>query len=784
MSENLLKNCLTELLKDRKFQEINIESIYHYLESFKTFISLLKNQTSLTLENILTEISKQIELRKIYKNELLFQQGEIADNFYIILKGNLKVFKLIPREYYMTNEEYISYLLDLRMNDQIEIIKQSKHYNNLVYPISEHFDSFVKNLSSKVAGALYVDMHNLMEKAEEVYKYIYQEQENNQKKIIKFSPEEYIQKFKVSSDIINNTEIINNFINEKIDMNNVKEINEIKLLMKDRKKVTIPCYVEFIKLTTGDTFEDQAFENHGSQYQSSVISLDDGYLGFFNKKKYNLLLHESIEKRNKKLFSLLVYFSFMKLNNQFIFEKKYLTYFNDKIFNVHYELFKEEEECENTFFVTEGEYELSMNKNIIEVNEMIIEYKKILKKLNPSNTTNKQIFDYEEEKRQNNDLILNKKFRSDEVNELLMKKKYIKINIIHKKDVLGLSDVYSFDRNEVYSKKDLLIYKEVKKKCLLTCKCINSHCHAFYIPNSIFNYIYYNEGNYNIISKNLEYKKICTIIERLKIYKKSVFDLVKKSQNKFAKGIKILKEISKIKKFNKRDFNKPRIYTKIIKELKESKESIDKLTEKEQIPIHTLKHSFKLKIFKENDEVKDNLFPSIMKEQKSKKNVGIKLQKRNTNKISNNSNIYNSNTYSSDFNSLFIHNILYENLFYFYTINNNARLKNHYNDSFSKTYKNTEPIIKNERYQSFDDDNSNNSNNKMNYTNYKLNSMRNNNVMNHVNLSVNEKLMNRNKKNLIGCYDPLAFDKFNNLFSFHFKRQMNDSNMNKTINGK
>ena len=65
------------------------------------------------------------------------------------------------------------------------------------------------------------------------------------------------------------------------------------------------------------------------------------------------------------------------------------------------------------------------------------------------------------------------------------------------------------------------------------------------------------------------------------------------------------------------------------------------------------------------------------------------------------------------------------------------------------------------------------------YTNYKMNSMRNYNGINRVNLSVNEKLMNR-KKNLIGCYDPLAFDKFNNLFSFHFKRQMNDSNMNKT----
>ena len=777
MSVNLYNNCLKELLKKRKNFEINIEPIYQYLESFKSFIFLLKNQTSLTIEKLLLEISKQLELKRITKNELIFQQGEIADNFYIILKGNLKVLKLRPYEYYMTNEEYISYLLDLKMNHQMEIIRQCKHYNNLVYPIPENFDFFVNNLSNKAAGALYLDMHDLAEKAGEVDKYIYQEKEINQKGITKLTPEEYIKKFKVPNDIVNNTEIISNFINEKNDMNNLDEINKIKLLMKDRKKVIIPNYVEFINLSTGSTFEDQAFENHGNLFQSSVISLDDGYLGVINKKKYSLFIHESVEKRNKKLFILLVYFSFLKLNNQFLFEKKYLTYINDKVFDVHYILFQEGEESDTTFFVTEGEYELSMNKNIIEVNEMIIDYKKILKKLNFSNKiNNKQTYDFDEEQRQNNDLILNRKFRSDEANELIMKKRYIKINILHKKDVLGLSDVYAYEDDEVNSKKNILTYTSVKKKCLLTCKCINSHCHAFYMPNSIFNNLYYNEGNYNIISKNLEFKKICTIIERLKIYKNSVFDLVKKAQNKFSKRIKILKEISKIPRFNKHGFNKPKIYTKIIKELRESKESMEKLAEKAQKPMNTLKYNFNLRKIKDNDEIKDNLFPSIITEQKSNKNFSIKLKKRNVNNIvsniSNNSSRYNK-TQSSDFKNLFVHNILYENLFYNYTINNNSNSKNDNNDSFFQNYKQKPNILKNELCTNY------NINSKKIFPNYKNYCKRNYNGLNHINLSVNENIMNR-KNNLIFSYDPLAFDKFNNLFNFHFKRQMDDSFMNKT----
>ena len=771
MSINLFNNCIKELLKDKDIDEINIENIYQYLSSFKAFIYLIKHQTSLSLEKLLTEFSKRLALRKITKNELIIQQGESANNFYIILRGNLKVLKLRPYEYYMTNEEYISYLLYLRKNNQLEIIHQSKHYNNLIYPIPENFDNFVKNLAKSLSGDTYQNMENLKKEAEEVDTFICKQQQTNEENIIKLSPEEYMQKFKVPEEVINNTEKISNFINEKSDITNLKEIEKIKLLMKDRKKVTIPSYVEFIQLYTGDTFEDQAFENHSGLYQSSVISLDDeGYLGYINKKKYTLLIHESVEKRNKKIFGLLVYFSFLRVNNQITFEKKYLTYINNKVFNFGQELFKEGEESENTFFVTEGEYELSTIKNIIEVNEMIIEYKKILTKLNPSNKI-KQIYDIEAEKKQNNDLILNKKFRSEEMNELIMKKRYIKINIIHKKDILGLSDVFAYDRDEEDSKKELLIYRTIKKKCLLTCICKNHNCHAFYIPNSIFNNIYYNEGNYNIISKNLEFKKICSIIERLKIYKKSIFDLVNKAQNKFSKSIKILKDISKLPKFSRNKFIKPKIYSKIIKELKESKESIEKTSEKEK-SMNTLKHNFNLINFKANNDTKGNSFPMIAKQQQSTKNLRIKIKKRNTNSIninvSNSSNLYNK-TYSSDFNNIFLHNFLYENMFYNYTINKNSKATNTHNDFFSKAFKNERPIIKNERYV-----------NKFSNTDYKNDdSKKNHKGTNSVNVSYKHRLI-KPSKNLIGCYDPLAFDKFNNIFSLNFKRRTDELSLSKT----
>ena len=372
MSINSSRICITELLKKQNNIEISIEPIYQYLASFKNLIFLLKNQSSLTIEHLLVELSKILEIKEIQKNELIFQQGDIAENFYIILKGHVKILKLRPYEYYMTDEEYLSFLLDLRLNDQMEIIQQSKHYNNLIYPITENFDSFVKNLSTNKAGGIYIDMQNLITKAKIVSNYIQQEEETNEKKIFKLSPEEYIKAFKVSDEIIHNTEIINNFIDEKISSDS-DEIKKIKLLMKDRKKVIIPNYIEYIELSPGNTFEDLAFENHSNVYQSSVISLyDDGYLGYINKKKYYLLIHEAVSKRNKKIFLLLVYLSFLKQTKLYLFEKKYLSFINDKVFEPNSELFKEGEESEYTYFISEGDFELSINKNIIEVNEMII----------------------------------------------------------------------------------------------------------------------------------------------------------------------------------------------------------------------------------------------------------------------------------------------------------------------------------------------------------------------------------------------------------------------------
>ena len=704
MSLNCYNNCINEILKNEDNKKNKEEAIYRYLKSLKGFICLLKNQTTLDYEYILKEISSIIKLKKICKNELIYQQGEIGKYFYILLNGHLKVLILRPYEYYMSEEEYILFLLQSRLNNQTQILNLCNHYNSLIYPIPyDNFDTFVKDLSNRATKAgLYLDSKNAIKKAKEISEIIFkgnEESSNKNKKTI-LSPEEYIRKHKVSDNVICNTLLINNYINNSFNHIIEDNSNKIKLIMKDRKKVIIPIYEVFSDLETGASFGELALENSGHIREASIISVqDESYLGYIEKKDYDSLIHESIDKRNKNIFNIVLYFSLYRVLNQSLFEKKYLKFFKEKIFDINSYIFNEGDEIGEMYFITEGEYEISVNKNIIEVYELIIKYKEILKKIiNKNHKISENYLNTEEEKKQVNSLILNQKYRTTVSNNLITDKKYIKLNILYEKDIIGFSDVFLYnDEKENYKNdndnnfnKPLVIYGEqVKKKCLVTCKCLTYNCHTYCLNNNIFNNLYYNEGNNNFSAKKLEIRKICIMIKRLQTHKNYIFSLISKEQNKFSKVIKKLKFFTKNPKMN----IKGKIDQNIIADIKTSTEQNErnnyyKLNDikKQYRRSTTLTNNFNANIFLSNKHNKTNdkfdfskqYFPSIKKDKKpnlqNKYAFTIKLLKsrKYKSKIKDETifNIYNKKNNDESQNNLaklLIRDFLYEKFFYNYT---------------------------------------------------------------------------------------------------------------------
>ena len=845
MSIKLFNNCVKELkLPLIENEERNIEPIYNYIKSLKIFLYLIKNQTSFESEYILKEFSKIVKLKKVSKNEVIFQQGDIGEKFYIVLNGHFKKLVLRHYEYYMSEEEYILFLLQLRMNNQTEIIRQCNHYNSIIYSIPyDNFDTFVLDLSNKATKeGKYLDSENIIEKSKEVNSKISKENKTIINEKIYLTPEKYIEMNKVSDSIIQNTILINNFNRGKhVDISE-EEINEIKLMMKTKRKLIIPCYEIFSDLKTGATFGEDGLEPEGKFRTSTIISIEDEtYLGYINKNEYDLLIHESVDKRKKNIFNIILHFSLFRSISQAIFERKYLNYFRDKIFEINHCLFKEGDEVEHMYFINDGEYELSINKNIIEVNNMIMKYKKILKKITKTNEINNINLNVADEIKQNSNLIVNKNFRSDIANKIIFEKKYIKLNILYAKDIIGLSDMYYLDKenedqnlnNSDYGNDILSYRKKIRKKCLLTCKCLTYNCHTYCLTNNVFNILCYNGGSLNELIKNLEIKKICSIIERLKKHKKFIFDSIS-TQNILSTKIKTKKINTKSPKIYQKGIFEPKIYHNVLTEIKTSNEEKRKMNNN----INTRNNFNTL----DSLSFRDKLYPMVSttgKNDNFNANISFHYKSKKSKKINNINlsetifKLYNKkkNNPSNNMSKIMIHDILYENLFYNYTTNNHKNVQSQTNiikgknlqglnlkkinsnystlniktndttqKDFIKTFNNhrTMKISEiNKENATLSKDNSNNKNNNLYRTNTELtNPKRINNKV--FNLSIDGKFLDKNNKKTIlntitkikkikirltkpksiKVYDPLAFDKFNNFFNINYRRQYLISNLN------
>ena len=820
MSIILENNCIKELLKEEESQKRNTDPICQYIKTLKLFLYLLKNQSATNLENTVQELSKIIKLKKICKNELIYQQGETGENFFIILNGRIKILTLRPYEYYMSEEEYILFLLQSRLYNQKDIIHQCYHFNSLVYPVPyDNFDTFVKELSiKKTKAGIYLDCTKAVQKAIEVDEVISKEKENKNKKII--SPEEYIKKNKVSDEIIYNTKLINNFINNNnIEENREEDTKKIKLMMKDRKKIIIPEYEIFYELETGGFFGEFALETSGCTQEFTMISVqDESHLGYISKNDYYSLIHNSVDKRNTTIFNIILYFSLYRPINQALFEKKYLHFFRDRVFDINNIIFNEGDEWNEMYFITDGEYELSVNKNIIEVNQMIVKYKEILKKINnKNNKISNSYLNIDEEIKQNNSLILNQKFNTKAANKLMLDKKNIKLNILYARDIIGLSDIFLYNNeNENYSKdndntnynKPTVIYGEqIQKKCLVTCKCLTYNCHTYSLNNIIFNNLYYNEGNYNQSTKNLEIKKICSMIERLQKHKKYIFDLINKEQNKFSKKLKKLKFFTKNPKIHQKGKLEPSLYQNILTNIKLSIDSKDKNYNNKILKKSTNRNIDNNKIFNRHTKTKDKFdfskqyFPTISKNKKSniinKYSLNLKiLKKQKENEKDRNETIYtiyNKNTNDiaqNNLSKLLIRDFLYEKYFYNYTfsdLNDNNYDSSNSNKNNNFKYNSHTNMIKDKLLN----ENINKTNTNIKYeTNYQKNilkSFSSNKIRQIINIKQNTNLAqnsNTKKSNSL-CQTNFDFDNKPEIFKSNFSidgKILEKSYQNKIMN--
>ena len=518
MKEEKLRNCIKEIKKEGNLRKI--DKIIDYVKSLESFINLLQEQGE-NFNEILSKSSMIMKHVSKLKDEFVVQFGEKGEDFYIILNGVVGIFVPMLKEYYMTEEEFMLYLLKLRKNGQKDLIHHCLRQNSLIFSIPyENFDDLLYDLSNnKSREGVFADSEYVKREAREICRYI--NTEEYKQNLIKTDPEKYMSGNDVSSKIKD----MNKKIKEDLKKNNENSINSKKSrnLLGRRKKMKIYKYEMVRYLTVGDTFGELALENKNSKRTATIIAHEDCDFAVINKNEYNLLIKDSLKKYKKKFFILIYSYKIFKEISVNLFNREYFNNFRFCRFSKNRFLLKDGLNCSEIYFILNGEFELYIEKNIFELNIIINKLKSLInniKFLSIIKLKNKKIHNFLEKLSESEKRINNIDYDQDIYKDLLSKKKKIKLGIYTSRQIIGFENFINF----LYDKDN---------KSLINSKCISFYGEFYRTSYSKYRYLYENEKNVKFYTNELFILNTCYLIERLLLHKSFELNKIKTVNNNF-----------------------------------------------------------------------------------------------------------------------------------------------------------------------------------------------------------------------------------------------------------
>ena len=319
-------------------------------------------------EKLITLCSVEIQHRKFYKGQKIFNIGDMPDFFYIILHGKIDIVKPIQKKVNFSGNQYFCYLMNLLK------IKDSYTLNLCIENNKQNFSINKKDL--KIIPYIFIsinlekiNMNYPIEFNEVLYivDMTYIDFDFNEKKIY---DNNYIKE---------NTDKIKNFFPCKINSDLIEKYYFV-FDKNEKKDVLIYDNVKFLSLETNDYFGDSALDSKTTR-NATILASEDTDVGYLEMDLYSSHLGEEKNKIIKKqLLFLLKNFYFNRINAK-KFEQKYFGYFIRNIYKKGDIIFKEDEIPQYVYFIEDGKIELSTTKNILEMQITIETLEKKLKNI-------------------------------------------------------------------------------------------------------------------------------------------------------------------------------------------------------------------------------------------------------------------------------------------------------------------------------------------------------------------------------------------------------------------
>jgi len=314
--------CMKKVVRNAKENQI----ISFFLKKMTEFINLIRNSHE-NVSELLAVVSSCIVYNFIPSNKVLFRVGDKGDKFYIILKGKVNILILKEVTMMMSEEEYCNFIQKLIQKGETHILNQCLQANNQVFSFNE---AYISNRRSTRRSVI-----NLLSTGG-------------------------------SKEINLNIEFLN--VTEYID--SVKPVlNEHET--SERKEVKIWQYFYFDSLTRGEYFGDAALTLIDQKRTATIFVEEECHFGILNKDTFDKCIREANENQKLTNLSFLLSFHLFSEFSQKFFKLHYLNLFKKMKVTIYDKLIAEGQSPISTYFIKDGEFEVSFKKSLVEINDYL-----------------------------------------------------------------------------------------------------------------------------------------------------------------------------------------------------------------------------------------------------------------------------------------------------------------------------------------------------------------------------------------------------------------------------
>ena len=367
-----------------KFERSPIDNMIlrQYLISFPEFIDTLKLREQISdPKELLFKICQNLKKEEIYKDRVVFYNGQYGKNFYLILDGEVSV--LIPYEFKLrlTDKQVLKYMYYLLQHKEYELIRlmfeNNKHILNDIDYRENTLYAKLKSYSERGIPSN-VDIEKIS-----TYDYLqrfeyFSQLERIQKELeIKLEKKERAEKREPKDKNKVKTNYLTFFLRENTrkktgyvkradtktfenDEDDEEIIRNKEFFYEEEETFSVYKYFEVIKLTKGKCFGELALTKEGKKRNATIITTQNCIFGTLHKDAYQAFVKETMDKARKSYVEHLLKSRLFKGINSEKFETHFFSLFKLMKKNKGEYLFKQGEHREYIYFLKKGEVQLEV----------------------------------------------------------------------------------------------------------------------------------------------------------------------------------------------------------------------------------------------------------------------------------------------------------------------------------------------------------------------------------------------------------------------------------------